>query len=143
MKWEGKAKGWPRHVHVSRIAGRSPDSLMITETYWRRAADLPSLGWYFRTLLTYIAEARLIGGAGVNRTGLNQFYVRTARNDVAIACPRSQAQFKDPRIRRQRFDSRSGNCERRRSHMSNLVVIVFDDEATAFEMRTALVKMQK
>lgn len=27
--------------------------------------------------------------------------------------------------------------------MSNLVVIVFDDETTAFEMRTALVKMQK
>lgn len=27
--------------------------------------------------------------------------------------------------------------------MSNLIVIVFDDEATAFEMRTALVKMQK
>ncbi len=27
--------------------------------------------------------------------------------------------------------------------MSNLVVIVFDDETTAFEMRTALIKMQK
>ncbi|MCO6043159.1 DUF1269 domain-containing protein [Aeoliella sp. ICT_H6.2] len=27
--------------------------------------------------------------------------------------------------------------------MSNLIVIVFDDEHTAFEMRTALVKMQK
>lgn len=27
--------------------------------------------------------------------------------------------------------------------MSNLIVIVFDDEATAFEMRTALVRMQK
>ncbi len=27
--------------------------------------------------------------------------------------------------------------------MSNLIVVVFDDETTAFEMRTALVKMQK
>src|SRR5262249_37002095 len=27
--------------------------------------------------------------------------------------------------------------------MSNLVVVVFDDEVTAFEMRTALMKMQK